>query len=79
MEEVEPQPGKTLALTIDKNLQAVAQQALADHVQNLNATAEPLKGKEAEGAAAVAIDVKTGEILLAANYPSFNLATYNED
>ena len=42
VDEVEPQPGNTLALTIDKNLQAVTQQALADHVQNLNATAEPL-------------------------------------
>lgn len=79
IEEVEPQPGKTIALTIDKNLQAVAQQALADHVKNLNATAEPLKGKEAEGAAAVVIDVKTGDVLVAANYPSYNLATYNKD
>ena len=79
VDEVEPQPGNTLALTIDKNLQAVTQQALADHVQNLNATAEPLAGKEAEGAAAVVIDVRTGEILVAANYPSYNLQTYNED
>ena len=25
------------------------------------------------------IDVRTGEILVAANYPSYNLQTYNED
>lgn len=79
IDEVEPQPGNTIALTIDKNLQAVAQQALADHVRNLNATAEELKGKEAEGAAAVVINVKTGEVLVAANYPSYDLSTYNQN
>lgn len=78
-DEVEPAPGHTIALTIDKNLQAVTQQALAEHVQMLNETAEPLKGKEAEGAAAVIVDVKTGDILTAANYPTFNLQTYNQD
>lgn len=79
IDEVEPVPGRTIALTIDKNLQAVTQQALADYVKNLNETAEPLKGKEAEGAAAVIVDIKTGDILAAANYPSFNLQTYNQD
>lgn len=79
IDEVEPQPGNTIALTIDKNLQAVAQKALENRVKNLNETAEPLKGKEAEGAAAVVINVKTGEILVAANYPSYDLSTYNQD
>ena len=79
IDEVEPMPGHTIALTIDKNLQAVTQQALADHVKMLNETAEEFKGREAEGAAAVIIDVKTGDILTAANYPTFNLQTYNQD
>jgi len=79
IDEVEPSPGHTIALTIDKNLQAVVQQALADHVKMLNETAEPLRGKEAEGAAAVIVDVKTGDILAVASYPAFNLQTYNQD
>ena len=36
-------------------------------------------GLDAEGAAVVVMKVKTGEILACASYPSYNLATLNED
>lgn len=70
---VEPKQGNTIMLSIDKRLQSVAQQALADTVKKTNR-----KGGKITGAAAVAVNVKTGQILASANYPSYNLSTYNE-
>ena len=53
-------PGRDLVLTIDSGLQYQAQQILASEVQRL----------EADWAAAVVIEVKTGRIVLAAEAPS---------
>jgi cell division protein FtsI (penicillin-binding protein 3) len=53
-------PGRDLVLTIDSGLQYQAQQILASEVQHL----------EADWAAAVVIEVKTGRIVLAAEAPS---------
>lgn len=67
----EPIPGKTVILSIDKNLQQSSQNALNDLITTLNS-----KGGSATGGAAVAIDIKTGEVLLAANYPTFDVNDY---
>jgi len=75
----EPVPGGTVVLTMDMALQRIAQQALEKQILNLRATAQPGKGKEAEGGACVVIKVGTGDILACATYPSFNLSTYNQD
>lgn len=74
-----PQPGNTVVLTIDKELQRVAQQSLEKQIKNLQQTAPPGKGKEADVGAAVVIHVPTGEVLASASYPSYNLATYQQD
>ena len=42
------------------------------------ATAEK-QGHDAQGGAAIVMDCKTGEILACASYPTYNLATMNED
>lgn len=75
----EPVPGNTVVLTIDSHLQKVAQDALESSIINLRNTAEEGKGKEAEGGACVVTRVGTGEILAAATYPSYDLATYKSD
>lgn len=67
----EPVPGKTVVLSLDKNLQSSTQNALETLITNLNST-----GGTATGGAAVAIDIKTGEVLLAANYPTFDVNDY---
>ena len=72
-------PGATVVSTIDMDLQRVTYSALEKQILNLRATAEAGKGKESEGGVAVVIDVGTGEILAAANYPSYNLSTYYQD
>lgn len=73
-----PQPGNTVQLTLDKNIQEVAAQALADKIASLNATAPAGEGKEADAGAAVAILVKSGEILAAVTNPSYPAEDYKK-
>ncbi len=77
-----PRAGNNVEVTIDLELQKAAEDALdkcmkwlVDPTQN---TVEK-NGQDAQGAAAVAIDVKTGEVLVCASYPTFDLATLNEN
>lgn len=72
----EPVPGNTVVLTIDSELQRVAQTALENQIAYLQATSEEGKGREADAGAAVAIHCKTGEILAAATYPSYDMDTF---
>jgi len=72
-------PGATVVSTIDMDLQRVAYNALEKQILNLRSTAEAGKGKESEGGVVVVMEVGTGEILAAANYPSYNLSTYYKD
>lgn len=79
---VEPQPGDNCFLTIDLGLQEVAEQALADTIENIRAAGQrssKKSGADAEGGAVVVIDVNSGEILAMASYPTYNLATFNAD
>ena len=65
---VEPIPGDTVVLTIDKNLQSECQKILENQVMVLRNTAKANREGEAEGAALVVLDVKTGGVLAAATY-----------
>lgn len=58
----EPKPGLSAQLTIDRDLQWYAQQRIAQQVKLM----------KAESGSVVTIDVKTGEVLVAATYPSFD-------
>lgn len=73
-----PEPGATLVLTIDAGLQAALQTALRDQIATLQATKAAGKGREACAGAAVVVDVRTGGILAAANWPGYDLATYRQ-
>lgn len=74
-----PIPGHSIMLTLDMNLQRVAQDALESQILWLQDNGEEGEGKEATAGAVVAIDCKTGEILAMASYPTYNLATYSQD
>lgn len=65
----EPEPGDNVILTLDIGLQAYVENLLADAVPKL-------ESEETEGAACVVLDVDTAEVLVAANYPTFDLANY---
>ena len=78
----EPDPGDNCFLTIDLDLQEVAEQALAETIENIRikgASSRTGAGADAEGGAVVVIDVDTGEILAMASYPTYNLASFNAD
>ena len=79
-----PQAGNNVETTLDINIQKVAEEELAKAMQRLvnpelNPTVGMREGLDAEGAAVVVMEVKTGDILAMASYPTFNLQTFNED
>ena len=75
-----PLPGADCYLTLDIGLQAVLEQALEDTILNLRAGNPATdKGTDAAGAAAVVMDVNTGEILAMASYPTYSLITFSQD
>lgn len=78
-EKVPPEPGKTIYLTIDADLQDHALKALEAQIKNLQQTAAPGKGREADYGAVAVVRPKTGEILACTTYPSYDLGTYYSD
>lgn len=72
-------PGNTIMLTIDKNLQRVAKNALISFIKNMNETAKAGEGKDADSGAVVVMDVNSGEVLASVSYPDFDLSTYEEN
>ena len=69
-----PQAGNNVELSIDLLLQMAAEDALAQVMENGREL-----GRSAEGGAVVAIDVKTGQVLVCGSYPTYDLSTYFED
>ena len=72
----EPKAGSNVEISIDSTLQMVAENQLAKVITNLRAQKEGKDGYDTEGGSVVAIDVKTGQILVCANYPTFDPNTY---
>lgn len=62
--------GSDVILTIDANLQAVTEKALANNIKKI-ASGGFSKTSEAKAGAAVVMNVKTGEILAMASYPDY--------
>ncbi len=69
----EPQPGNTVALTIDLDLQKVTEDSLAEKIGSM----EQRDGLTRGGAAAV-VSVGTGEVLALASYPTYDLSQWDE-
>ena len=60
-------PGKNVTLTIDHQIQANAEQVIAQKVKEYNAL----------GGTAIVMDTRTGAILAMANYPTFNANNFS--
>lgn len=69
-----PVAGKTVMLTIDAKMQRTVQNELAQTVKLLQS-----EGGTARAGAAVVIDINTGGIITAANYPTYDAATMSEN
>lgn len=73
---VEPVQGNTVMLTIDKDIQKVAQNALAKGIKNLQTNLNriyPLTG------AVVVMDTRNNDCLAIASYPNYDNSTYDKN
>jgi len=77
--ELEPEPGKHIYMTIDIDLQMMVEQELRAHIENINAVRDKDELENIPGGAVVVTDVRTGEILAAASYPTYNPITLSRD
>ena len=76
---VEPKAGANVEVSIDIRLQRAAEEGLDKVITALRALDDDEDGHDAEGGAVVAIDVKTGQVLTCASYPTYDLSTYFEN
>ena len=70
----EPEPGCTVELTIDLELQKTVEDALGATIEKM--TAED--GNEKRGGGAAVVKVGTGEVLALASYPTYDLSTFRQ-
>ena len=77
--DVEPKAGKNVEVSIDLMLQIAAEDTLQQVIEQMrdpetNPT-DDMQGLDAQGGSVVAIDVRTGQVLVCASYPSYDPAT----
>ena len=76
-------PGNTVVLTLDSELQKVAQKSLEKCIKSIAkagaATSTKYDGEDADSGAIVVMNVQTFEVLALVTYPSYDLTTYAED
>ena len=65
-----PKAGNNVEVSIDLNLQMVGEDTLGKVMEELRLAEGD--GSDAEGAAVVALDVKTGQVLVCASYPTYD-------
>lgn len=78
----DPISGNNIILTLDKDLQEIAQKSLADTIKSISDGGKNKKSQEGADACAgavVAISVDSGELLACASEPNFDLTSYIEN
>lgn len=86
VETIDAQPGNTVYLTIDSNLQKTAVKSLEENIKaaksagedECNRTGEKLVGEDCESGAVVMLSVDDFSVLAAASYPTYDLNKYSE-
>ena len=73
---VMPQQGNTVILTIDRDLQKVAQDALAEGIKKLQISTD--RSYMLTGSLVV-MDTRNNEVLAIASYPNYDNSTYQDD
>ncbi len=71
--------GNDVYLSIDINLQDILERSLPYWIEDTKALGLEYEGADVRGGSAVVLDVKTGETLAIASYPTFDLQSYYSD
>lgn len=74
LEDIPAVPGNYVTLTLDIDLQKAAEESLKKRINEIAAS-----GADANAGAAVVLDIKNGDVLVCANYPTYNPASFNKD
>lgn len=79
-----PIAGNNVETTIDINLQEVTEEALDEVLRNIqnpevNTATGEKQGHDVQGGAAIVMEVKTGNILACASWPTYDLSTMREN
>ena len=74
LEDIPSEPGNYVTLTLDSELQKAAEKSLEKRIKDFAA-----RGTGANAGAAVVLDVKNGDVLVCANYPTYNPENFNKD
>lgn len=80
-DDVDPIPGNYVVLTIDSELQKVAEESLEKTIKNIRVSGgiKDKDGDDCNAGAAVVIDVKTGDMLASASNPTYDMSRFGED
>ncbi len=81
LSDTAPVPGDYIVLTIDSDLQRVAEESLEKTITSIrNSSGVKAKdGADCNAGAAVVLDIKTGDTLALASYPTYDMSRFNED
>lgn len=81
--EKEAVPGNYVVLTIDSELQKIAEDSLERNIKDIArqgaANGHPNHGEDAFAGAAVVVDVNTGDVLALATYPGYEPQSFSKD
>ncbi len=74
-----PKAGDYVVLTIDSGLQETVEKSLEKNIKSIKQNGSAKKGADCNAGAVSVIDIKTGDTLALASYPSYDMSKFNED
>ena len=75
----EPKAGNSVILTIDGDFQQKVEDILAKNIRSIKRNGSKNKGADCNSGAAAVLDVKSGDVLALASYPTYDMSKFNED
>lgn len=74
-----PKAGNSVILTIDGDFQQKVEDILAKNIRSIKRNGSKNKGSDCNSGAAAVLDVKSGDVLALASYPTYDMSKFNED
>lgn len=72
-------PGNNVVLTLDMKLQKTVEKSLEQNITAIRSGGGEKTGGDCSAGAAVVIDVRNGDVLACASYPTYDISRFNED